>query len=125
MDDLLVVRLEVDRRSRPTTDSPVVHRAPAKHIGSQRKKGCRGYYEGRRRETGVATPNPFLKNILMARAPPETAPGLSSGGFFDPRPKKSRHKRCGVQDPGRGTEPLMRCESWRTHARQRRRGGDK
>ena len=76
----------------------------------QHRTGCRRHCGGRRRETGVAAPDPFSNNPSWPGPLRILHLGWARGFFSTPGPR-----RVGTEvwsaDPGRGTEPLMGCES--------------
>ena len=107
VDDLLVVRLEgqpADPADNRLSTEPAKNiSAPNARRGAEDNAGD----DERRREW---PPQTLLKNS-HGQGSSGDCTWVGLGGFFYSRAKKSRHKRCGVQDPGRGTEPLMGCES--------------
>ena len=97
----------VDRRSRPTTDCPPDSRKTCRFLSSHHKKGCQRHCGGRRRETGVAAPDPFSNNLSW----PGPLRTLHLGwvwarGSSRPLGQEESTWRCGVRIRRGGRHPL-------------------
>ena len=114
VDDLLVVRLE-GRPAEPA-DNWLSTEPPAKHVGSRLRKGCRGHCGGRRRETGVAAPDPS-QIISHGLGPSAYCTWVGLGGSSRPLGQEKSAWRCGVQIRGGGRNSLWGVSPLGTHVK--------
>ena len=115
VDDLLVVWLE-GRRAEPGDNRLSTGPSENMSVPNVRRDAVDivGVDEGRR-EWPPQSPS---EKSFMARAPPDPAPELGSGGFCRPLGQEKSTWRCGVRDPERGTELVMGCEESLGNSRQ-------